>query len=296
MAFATKKKLDLPLPQGLYDIDDDQYFSAPGVSNSDLGLFLKSPAHYEFYKLGKIQKAPTKQQEFGTAVHCAILEPWRFETDFMTTPKFDKRTKQGKAQYQSFMDQFGDKTFIDEEQLDAIEKITEKVKNYTDLSSNYVIRDQLLASGVAEVALFGVYPETKQLLRGKVDYMKSDGTLVDIKTTKSAHPRDFATSIAKYGYHRQAAYYLDLATLVTGRPYTRFVFVAIENTAPYEVAVYEASPIMVEQGRRDYQRALEQLDRCLVTKKFPGYQEAPQVIDMPSWFRLDEDLFDFKND
>ncbi len=53
---------------------------------------------------------------------------------------------------------------------------------------------------------------------------------IDVKTTESAHPDDFAKSVANYGYHSQEGLYTDVAELL-GQPVDAFVFIGFERIA-----------------------------------------------------------------
>ncbi|GAA4001796.1 hypothetical protein GCM10022408_11360 [Hymenobacter fastidiosus] len=77
-------------------------------------------------------------------------------------------------------------------------------------------------------------------------------TLIDFKTTSSPDRAHFLTTIEKCDYDRQAALYLD----VLGA--TRFLIVGVQKRAPYEVWRVEltATPGLIEQGRKKYQRLL----------------------------------------
>ena len=76
-------------------------------------------------------------------------------------------------------------------------------------------------------------------LRCHPDWMTTGGRpiQVDVKTTKSAAPRDFEKSCADYGYHQQQALYVD--GLAAHGIETDFLFFAIESTYPYLCSVVE---------------------------------------------------------
>lgn len=50
----------------------------------------------------------------------------------------------------------------------------------------------------------------------------------DLKTTESANPEAIQRTIAKYGYHRQAAWYLDGMKAI-GQPCEAFIFIFVEK-------------------------------------------------------------------
>ena len=72
------------------------------------------------------------------------------------------------------------------------------------------------------------------------------GPIIDIKTTSDKSLSSFKSSAYKYGYHRQAAFYLD------GFQAKEFIFVVIEKKAPYNVGVYIAGEDFINRGRSEY--------------------------------------------
>ena len=81
--------------------------------------------------------------------------------------------------------------------------------------------------------------------KGKVDIINNN-TIVDIKTTQDASFEGFRRSAYKYGYNRQASYYLD------GFGAKEFIFVVIEKKAPYNIGVYHCSDDFIDSGRKEY--------------------------------------------
>ncbi len=59
----------------------------------------------------------------GTALHCLLLEPGEFDKRFIVSPKFDRRTKQGKADEEAFLRDVADMgiTVLDAEQWRKLE-------------------------------------------------------------------------------------------------------------------------------------------------------------------------------
>ena len=268
---------------GFYRICDEEYFKSPGVSNSDLSLFLKSPSHYETMKLKGMRRAPTDAQNFGSALHCYLLEHHLYKIKTAVAPKVDKRTTAGKGAWNAFEVESQGKLIITEEENNAIIEIGKKVDSYL-YNDKHLIKDQLLNNGHAEIAMFWKDDDTKTLLRAKADYVHAKDIIVDVKTTKNASKRAFARSCAMYGYHRQAAMYLWGASQITGKKFTKFYFLAIEKEPPYEVAIYQASQEMIEQGFREIKKALQDLDSCGVKGEFYGYQpNGPELLDLPQW-------------
>jgi exodeoxyribonuclease VIII len=106
--------------------------------------------------------------------------------------------------------------------------------------------------------------------------------VVDLKSTKGADIWAFSKSIHEYGYHVQAAHYLEAAA-VAGLPADDFYIVAAENFEPFECAVYRISHEALEIGRRELDRLIALHDECAASGVYPGYSEEPVEISLPPW-------------
>ena len=107
---------------------------------------------------------------------------------------------------------------------------------------------------------------------------------MDVKTTQDASPREFAKSIANFGYHVQAAYYLDICNDL-GMDKKCFIIVAVESAPPHGVGIYQLSTEAIETGRKLYRKWLEILAECIEKDEWLGYPEKFNVIDLPGWAR-----------
>jgi hypothetical protein len=120
-------------------------------------------------------------------------------------------------------------------------------------------------------------------------------TVWDIKTTASAAYKAFERSMLTYCYHQQAAWYLDGASrcgLIDG-PAAKFLFLAVENSAPFNVAVYQASGALLNAGHQANEAALDLYRKCATTKHFPAsYADEIIVLDCPAWMQEQEEALE----
>ena len=116
--------------------------------------------------------------------------------------------------------------------------------------------------------------------------MSDDGQhwIVDLKTTgTTASPDRFGASAASYGYHLQAAFYLDGYEQITGHR-ARFLNVLVETAAPHFVAVVELDDEALDVGRAKYRDALDIYARCRESGDWPGYTPTfTEVVSLPRW-------------
>jgi len=122
--------------------------------------------------------------------------------------------------------------------------------------------------------------------KARLDGVSPTG-VVDLKSTKGANLRGFQKAIADFSYHTAAAHYLEAAANV-GLPCDEFVFVAVENFAPYEAALYRLEYESLEIGGRLLDRYREEYLHCTETGIWPGYAAAAQGINLPNWYLRNE--------
>ena len=121
--------------------------------------------------------------------------------------------------------------------------------------------------------------------RARADIFSPEvGLLTDLKTSRDASEREFRRSMGSLGYHRQAAWYSETVELC-GLPTCDMVFLVVENTAPYAVAVYGLDHSTIDQGKRECAEAAKLWAKCTETGEWPGYPEGVGMLVLPSYLR-----------
>lgn len=259
---------------GLFNLPDHFYHKGVAVSRSELLNVMRSPQYFKFKKEQLIAEE-TPAMYFGSAVHRAFLEPEIFRHEYTVAPKCDKRTKVGRAIWSVFQNENEGKKILKMEDMTLISSIRSALKSHQ-------IVEGLFRGGQTEVSAYGNLDGV--FCRARCDYMKADhGMLVDLKTTQDARPDEFIRSAYKYKYHIQAAYYLDMFTLVTGIKFDKFVFACVESTGDHGVQVYVADPDFIKRGREEYQKGLQIYRKCLKTNQWPGYEQQILNLTLPRW-------------
>jgi hypothetical protein len=114
----------------------------------------------------------------------------------------------------------------------------------------------------------------------------------DYKTAWSAKPHAFGGSAAKYGYHMQAAWYLDGVRALCGVTDPAFVFVVQEKEPPYLVNVVELDPFALHIGAVRNQEARTLFARCVESGEWPGFGPEVEMVGLPRWaeFEFERDM------
>ena len=227
---------------------DEKYYGDKNfITSSQLGKLSQSPAKLEHYR--KWGQDDTTALLFGRAFHCNILENEKFNDNISVYTG----TRRGKA-WEEFQLANTNSTIITDKEFRSIEKMREKL-----FSIPRVVN--LLMGGVAETVNCWVDGDTGVYCKGKADYIKTENDrkiLVDIKTTQDHSEKAFRGSCWKYGYDRQAAFYLD------GFKADEFWFVVIEKSEPYDVGIYMCGDEFIEGGRDKYKDLLNIYDEYFI--------------------------------
>lgn len=241
-----------------------EYHADPAISNSLISKILKSPAHAKAYlEFGQEQ---TAAMAFGSAFHCQVLEPDKFNDEYAVF-EGDKRTKEGKAKFQELTD--AGKTIITQKDYDTIWAMNQSIYSNDEARA-------LLAQGVAEQSVFWTDKATGLECKCRPDWW-DEKTIVDLKSCDDASPAGFARSVVQYGYHRQAAHYL------AGTGAERFVFIAVEKSAPYAIGVYVLDDAALDEGWFKVVHALGYWAACKETGFYPAYQDEIVTLSLPAW-------------
>jgi exodeoxyribonuclease VIII len=272
--------VDLMIKPGVYpDISNDDYHSGPGISNSGLNLLRKSPKHYwaAYLDPDREEREATPALRLGSAIHSAILEPHKFTNEFVAAPEVDRRTKEGKDIYAAFLAKAEGRTVITAKEMETVGRVARSVMTHKVYRK--VFEREM---GKAETSIYWEDKDSGVLCRIRPDWLGA-GVILDVKTTEDASPDAFMRSIFTYGYHRQAAFYID-GCRQSGIDPGAFMFMALEKSSPYAVAFYYAEPEMIEQGRKEYKKLLRIYADCLATGNWPGYPEKIVPINLPEWY------------
>ena len=269
-----------------YDMDRSDYEKIDAVNYSTLKHFNKSPAHVKEEMMHP--KEPTRAMEIGNAIHLSILEPDRFKKEYIVTPNFDRRTKEGKEKWIKFEAENFGKVYLTRDEFDKCKKITESIK------SKETIFKMLYETGKNETTCVWKDKETGLLCKGRQDRItKFMGwtIVVDIKTTISAQINLFASQTARFNYHLQAAFYLDgLDAIYPIEQRRRYIVLAIEKDSPYEMRLFEFDDEALHEGRQKYKSYLRQYKKCVDSGIWKGYSDNIEPLNLPVWAMGDYEL------
>lgn len=289
---AFERQREFIEPGWYRDLGNDAYHASFGISSSRLKTLIEqTPAHLK-HEFG-VHKEPTANMMLGTALHTLVLEPEKFDEEVAIMPQLNLRTNAGKAEKEAFMYEAQGKAVITPAQFEQAQRMAESVMSHP-------IAGVLLSDIVTESSVYWWYKSMdadddtkyKEMLKVRPDALcKSYPVMIDVKSTMDGSYTGFIKSIQNFYYHVSAAMYLEgvnqckpLLEELKHFAYTKFVFVCVENKAPYLTSVYELSPEYLEIGKTIYRNALYALKNGR-EQDWPGFPDDIRVIEPPGWAR-----------
>lgn len=262
-----------------------EYRQREGLASTDIKRMMKSMATWKYLKDNPEDDHDTPALKFGRASHKFMLEPYDFGNEFVVSPKFDRRTKEGKEQYAAFEKEAEGKEIIDEETYEKLVAMRDAL-----YATPYVKK---LIAGEHEKSFFWTDKKTGIKCKCRPDsfgMLGSQPICVDYKTTSDAETDAFMRSALKFNYDIQAAHYTAGLEEAYGQEYA-FVFIAQETTAPYLVNVLQADEFFMQNGREVRDTMLETYKKCVELDEYPaynGFAEEKRYINsltIPQWIK-----------
>lgn len=257
------------------------YHGADAVSHSKLEVYRRRP---ELYRRMYVQKSvqregSSKAFDIGSALHCAVLEPEHYAARFPVSIYSDFRKAEAKAWRDEQLAKGNTVLAVDD--AETVRKMRDAILAHRTASS-------LLTGGEAEVSWRMKFPGLPVPLQCRTDYISTGESpyVVDIKTTESLDDdgfRNFEAAFVKFGYHRQAAWYMDLLYEL-GLTCRRFYFVVVEKCEPFGVSVFKPDIESIMIGLKENHRDRDRLAESYKTNIWQNTPDEVQEIGVPKWY------------
>ena len=287
--------------EGLFALPEDVYRKASGVSQSEIKAMQRSPAHCLAYR--EEQREPTKAMLKGTALHTQELEPhnWKEGLSHWVLPATypapathakvkDKEdpTKEGDplpwnggaGWCKAWMETKSKESKLPFFTVDDIKELDGMLKAL----SSHPVSGPALSEGVSEVAAFCIDKQTGLMRKARVDKIVPDDNarigVADVKKCQDA--RFWDKDGFKLGAPIQA--YSNLQILKDlGLDVSFFIFIAVEESAPHGIQIWNTPPAWLDYGERWYRHWLDQYAACTKSGIWPGYSEEIKELSLPEW-------------
>jgi hypothetical protein len=252
-------------------MNDRIYHELPRLSASGAKVLLKSPARYKYER--EHPPKPTSAMEFGTMLHCLVLQPELFEQQYALAPAIDRRTKEGKAAAEQWAADNQGKAAVSTDDWDRAHRMADAVEMWG--------ASDLMVGGEMEKPI--LWERDGVPLKAKLDCLTAE-RIVDLKTTSADDEDSLVRAAWQYGYHISAAAYQEAAEVATGKRLPK-VFVFVCNQPPHDVVVLEASDEFLERGRHAWNKAVHLYGCCHHFDDWPGMSDflSGNKLNPPRW-------------
>ena len=270
---------------GIYEgIPFEEYLAWEAVSNSKLSLARRSLLHFH----STPPKEATPAMRLGSLTHHGQLEPLDIAKRYAVMPAFENEVRRPDgSEYANPRASAAYKKLAADFELENSDKVIVTLEEYgrmvgmvTAISEDDVARGFLCTKGPVEVSIVWDDPKTGLRCKGRIDkWQRDERRIVDLKTTTDAS--DFPRTMARFGYHRQGAFYAEGLRVLTGQHHT-FAIVVAETTAPFGVMAAPVNDEALTAGRHEFRDLLDRVHHARETDRWPGYQ-SPKTWNLPEW-------------
>lgn len=271
------------------DVPDAEYHAETRfISKHALDAIADCPEKYKAEIDGKIPRNETPSMRLGSALHCAVLQPERFEARYAVVPEnVDRRTKAGKAAFEEWEAQNAGKVILKAEEMETVRAMVAAIRAHS--KANALLFG---TQGVNELTVLFRHPLYENVeCKSKIDrFIPSHGLIIDLKTCSSASPSAIMNAVKDFRYDVQGEFYKDavrVANDACGKyklPANglTFALVCVENKAPYSVAVYLLS-LWQSLARASIDHDLGEFIRCRETREWRGYGVESDELPIPAY-------------
>lgn len=238
---------------------------------------------------------PQVKREFdiGNATHLLCLEPDKFKAKIAVVEGYDKKGNPSAgyasqdAKDQRAASRAAGKLPLLPDELEGVRAMRAAI--FDDPIAGVAFR-----AGQAEQSLFWTDPEFGVRCKTRPDWLPAHVRyLIDIKTSMSADPRDFEKAVVNYGYHQQAAWYIDGVEAALGHKPEKFAFIVISKKPPHLVTTCWLDEDAIAWGRILNRYARGVYAWCKAHDHWPSYQ--PDILGPPQAFTISLPLWAIKD-
>lgn len=269
----SNSAIEAPIKLGIYDMPEDEYHAHPALSVSAAKKLLppSCPAKFRHEQLNG--QPHRREFDFGHAAHLVVLGSG---PELHVVDAENYLTKKAKTERDEAYARGAVPLLPDE--FDTVQNMA------TALRRHPLTAELFAEGGLAEQSLFWTDPDTEVACRARLDWLSH--RVVDYKTCTDVEPGQIARTVDKFGYHMQAAFYLDAAVhLDLIGPDAEFLFVFQDKNPPHLVTVVDLQPEDLQIGRERNRLAREIYRDCVEANVWPAYSDDIVRISLPAYAR-----------
>jgi len=257
------------------DMPAESYHADISVQScSLLKQMLTSPAHYQAQFFAPRKSSPS--MDFGTLVHCLVLEPGKFSREFAVYQgPPDKRS----TEYKAFAELNVGRTIISESELIHARTLQQKILERRVRGRPF---GDYVREGTPEATIYYTDPSTGVRCRCRIDLLHPE-IVFDLKTTIYGEKETWLRHGLTLHYDMQSYMYSLCVALHYGEENPRpFIFVTGESEQPHSIGVYAAGSTYIENGGMKYKKALAGYTACSQVDLWPDLSQ-DAVLEIHHW-------------
>jgi exodeoxyribonuclease VIII len=259
-----------------------QYTRLPGVSASQLRTLRQgSPAHLRQYLDSPDED--TSSRGVLRAIHALVLEPQSWEADFAVFPG----ERRAGGAWTAWRDSHAHRTILTQPEAEHARAVSQAVLAHP------IAGPMLTQHGVSEVS--GVWTDSTTGLpcRLRIDRLQRCSRrayrVIDLKTVSSNAPHKIRSIVGDQGWHIQLAHYMAGVSACQPGASVYGALVTVEDSAPYDVAVWGMGPAEELVATEERARLLATYAQCLASGQWPGRYQTEQDLSLPAYCYPQED-------
>lgn len=258
--------------KGLIEVADVNGLRIKPLSSTGAKVLVKqSPADYLRSIATRTEK---KAFDLGHAAHELILEGGLQTVEVLD---FDSYRSKAAQQARDAVYATGGTPMLDRD-LQGAYAMEKAVRSHE-------LADSLLRDGQPEVSAL-VWDEEYQIyFQTRFDWLRDDGWIIDLKTSRCATPDEFNRDIAAFYYHLQASLYERAARLL-GIDFKGWRWVVVQSVEPYNVFVVEYSELDRLTGEQRMHTALRKYADGVHTGVWPAFPDL-YISELPAYATYD---------
>ncbi len=272
-------QIDTELLTGPWGCTIEEYHTdRQWLSHSALELFRKSPRLYKMWFDGEWEREETKEFRIGSALHAMVLEPDSFEERFETIDCTSRNSKMYKG-----VDFSTHKEVLLRSEFEQVQKMASAIKCHSWI-------DRAILVGEKEVSYRFIDPISGIPCKIRPDAICGGlvrPVLWELKTTRDPSEAAWVRDAAIFGYHRQAAFYIEglknSGFLFEKFPF--FMYAVIGSVEPYDVFVYRLDQEALDLGKHENEQSFRELKERRLNNDWRERNHGKiATVSLPAWY------------
>lgn len=255
-----------------YDTTEDEYEAMPGLRISSVKAVLRNAAQYKYDTDNPPEKDTFRN---GSAIHDLAL------TEGTSTIQIDAPDWKTKAAREAKEAATAEGKYpLNRKEYAEAQAMADALRHNEHLA-------QGLITGRTEVAITGTDAVTFATMKSRLDVLDIPARRIyEVKSVSGdVEPDTFGSHVHRYGYHIQAAQYIDITASETGTDPDEWelVFVIVKKKAPFLTFAVTLDAAALARGRAQRTRGIAKLRECERTGNWPGYDTSIKTVSLPHW-------------